>query len=486
MTRVNRAFMTFVLVGLLTPSLSRVAVSVERAPGEETERTYRISGTVGLPDVTLRGLPGNPVSDINGRYSAAVQRGWTGTVKPVKEGYDFTPPARMYPSIQKDCENEDFQAAVLTFTISGNVGLPGVTLRGLPDDAMSDQNGTYSATVMYGWSGYVTPEREGCKFEPSQRPYSRVTEDLSNQDYIAMDPGVQGMSPFGTVSPDILVIPTQEADLEKFAEIREDMQVMLHILREKLSEPRMILGVLYDYGDFFGGGGRDVRAIYLQGYGALFVMEVDFPLSFPSEPQGEGEPKEKEPADPVWQRARQRLYAPPGAMRYGARGQPGRTDEVSFEQFKEELVKTLRHAANIRNVKPSEWVILTVVGRDEAGLGIAPSAGGVRGMSGMMGGYGGGMMGGGGWVQGGGYSAGGGSISGGTGSFGGRGGFYMDSRSSSGLPRGRLGGRLGQSEAPPASTTVLTIQAKKADIDALANDDIDFEQFRQRVKVLTY
>jgi len=156
---------------------------------------------------------------------------------------------------------------------------------------------------------------------------------------------------------------------------------------------------------------------------------------------------------------------------------------VSFEQFREDLVKTLRHAANIRNIEPNEWVILTVVGRGEAGFGAGPSG---RGMSGMMGGGGGGMMGGGGWVQGGGYSAGGGSTSGGTGSFGGRGGFYMDSRSYSGARRDRLGSRLGQSQAPSASTTVLTIQAKKADIDALARDDIDLEQFRQKVKVFTY
>ena len=145
---------------------------------------------------------------------------------------------------------------------------------------------------------------------------------------------------------------------------------------------------------------------------------------------------------------------------------------MSFEQFKEDLVKTLRHAANIRNVEPNEWVILTVVGRDESGFGGGASGRGMRGMSGM-----GGMAGGGGWVEGGGYSAGGDSFSGGGGSFGGGGGFYMDSRSSSGARR---------RPAPSASTTVLTIQAKKADIDALAEDDIDLEQFRQKVKVWTY
>ncbi len=442
--------------------------------------TFTISGTTGVAGVMIQGLPQSPVTDSQGSYRATVEYGWSGTVTPKKEGYEFEPERREYSMMTEPMTREDYVARELMYRISGNVGLPGVVMEGLPDDPISDAEGNYSARVPYGWSGRVTPVRGNIEFEPRSREYERVVADFSGLDYV---PSIGSLPSFAAGAPEILLIPTWEVDLKDFAETREDMQVMLHILREKLSEPRMILGVLYDYGDFFGGGGRDIQAIYLQGYAALFVMEVDFPLSFPSEPRGEGEPKEEEPVDPVWQRARQRLYAPPGVKRYGVRGQPGGTDKVSFEQFQEDLVKTLRHAANIRNVEPNEWVILTVVGRDEAGLGIATSG---RGMSGMTGGYGGGMMGGGGWVEGSGYGVGGGSVSGGTGSFGGRGGFYMDSRSSSRAPRGRRGSRLGQSPVPGASTTVLTIQAKKADIDALARDDIDHEQFRQRVKVWTY
>ena len=36
------------------------------------------------------------------------------------------------------------------------------------------------------------------------------------------------------------------------------------------------------------------------------------------------------------------------------------------------------------------------------------------------------------------------------------------------------------------ATTVLTMQAKKADIDAFGKGDLDFEQFRQKVKSFTY
>jgi hypothetical protein len=40
--------------------------------------------------------------------------------------------------------------------------------------------------------------------------------------------------------------------------------------------------------------------------------------------------------------------------------------------------------------------------------------------------------------------------------------------------------------AASAAGNVLTIQAKKADIDAFAKDQISFEQFSQRVKVFSY
>jgi hypothetical protein len=37
-----------------------------------------------------------------------------------------------------------------------------------------------------------------------------------------------------------------------------------------------------------------------------------------------------------------------------------------------------------------------------------------------------------------------------------------------------------------SSATVLTIRAKKADVDAFAKGEIDFDEFQQHVVVLTY
>ena len=143
---------------------------------------------------------------------------------------------------------------------------------------------------------------------------------------------------------------------------------MLQILREKLSEPRMILGVLRDYGSLLGED-RKAEAIYLQGSAALFVIGADFPPSSPRSGRAKASPSrpQGEAADPVWQQARQKLYEP--GSRSPNRGQ---TQEMTFEQFKEELFRTFKHAANVRHIDPNELVVLTLVAQN----GTADRAGG--------------------------------------------------------------------------------------------------------------
>jgi hypothetical protein len=66
--------------------------------------SYTISGTVtldGLPlaGAVMNGLPGNPVTDAGGFYTAQVGAGWSGAVSPVKEGYAFNPAERIYSNV---------------------------------------------------------------------------------------------------------------------------------------------------------------------------------------------------------------------------------------------------------------------------------------------------------------------------------------------------------------------------------------------------
>lgn len=483
--------------------------------------TFKISGNVGLPGVKMNGLPQNVVTDEVGVYIASVEYGWSGIVIPKKPGYVFEPANRSYMRVTENLAQQDYVPKVVTFAISGQAGAPGVVMQGLPGEPVTDQEGNYRARVEYGWSGTVAPYREGLGFTPQERLYNAVAGNFDNQDFkaepqmltisdviafgekepiqgvkVLAEPGgysavtdsqgrylvkvpygwsgrlvmsrpgfefdsdyrhtnvtsdiidgkrvpsslsrssvpsrMQSTAPqtTGAGSPgDVLVIPTADMAPEKIAETTEDMQVMLHILQEKLREPRMILGVLRDYGSFFDEG-RTVEAFYLQGAAAVFVVQVDFPYSFPARQPAEGE-AQQEPADPVWERARQKLHSPPGSRGLAVGGQ---AQQMTFEQFKDELLRSLKHAANLRNIDPNEQIILTVVAQNEG----ASRAGDADVMRQYREVYGRDFM----------VALGGGNRA--------------------------------------ASTTVLTMQARKADIDAFARGELDFDVFRQGVRSFTY
>ena len=441
--------------------------------------TFTISGSTGLPGVVMNDLPGGPITDQNGYYSVRVPAGWEGRATPTKKGYTFDPPRRTYDAVRADYTDQNYTASVMTFTISGSVGAPDVIMRGLPDDPMSASDGTYQATVYYGWAGTVRPIKQGHSFEPTVTNYHDVESDMDNQNYVlksviggAVGPRY-GRTTGRTDRGRVLVIPATEVKPEEFEATRSDMQVMLHIVGRELQKPRMIQGVFLDYGSFFDRDGRTLQGIYVQDYGAFFFTEVDFPLVFPPEAQEPPRETTKEQADPIWQRAQQEMFSsqdPTAASQLPGRQEGGR----ALEELKEDLTRLLRHASNIRNLKADEWVILTVIGAGgrpiEAGMMATPGATmGTRSKS-----AGGGMYGTGGYGAVGGY--------GGYGGYGGGSGGFGGGYGVSGFGFGGMGG-YGMG---PASSVTLTMRVKKADVDAYAKGQIDFEQFQQRVKILTY
>ena len=145
-----------------------------------------ISGSAIKQGVTMDGLPGNPVTGASGLYSVKVDWGFTGTVTPMLDGYEFTPADIPYAAITTNQKNRNYTAKEITFTISGSVGVSGVTLKGLPGrPVMSNINRTYSTLVKYGWKGTVTPEKAGYTFEPSEIQYPELYGPEFNRDYTA-------------------------------------------------------------------------------------------------------------------------------------------------------------------------------------------------------------------------------------------------------------------------------------------------------------
>lgn len=251
----------------------------------------------------------------------------------------------------------------------------------------------------------------------------------------------------------VLVVPAAELKVEDLAAITEDMTVMSRIFAKKLGQARLTTvrssWYVEDYNPFLGRDSGTIEAVYLEGYAALFLMKMNFPLSPSPEAQEEEKKIEEEDKDPLWTQMRQEMYAPEEVDR--RRRTDDRAEEKydaeKVEELKETLVKTLKHAANIRALKPDQSVILTVIG----GRSQSDTRTTTRSLYGRS-----------------------------------SGAFY-DSRRNRGsrsrssyittTPKGAESGSF--------LPTVLTICAKKADIDAFAKGELSFEQFRERTRIFT-
>ena len=173
------------------------------------------------------------------------------------------------------------------------------------------------------------------------------------------------------------------------------------------------------------------ESIYLEGYGALFVMKVNIMLSEP--PEAKQKEKTREDKDPVWTQMRRQMYEPETARRSRTNDRPEeKYDGLLVSNLKADLIKTLKHASNIRALKPDQLVILTVIGNGgRSGAAITRS-----------------------------YS-------------------YVRSTGRRRTVQMTAPGDTSASLLP----TVMTISAKKSDIDAFAKGQIDYDQFRQRTGI---
>lgn len=147
-----------------------------------------ISGNAGVASATLNYTGGSTTVDSNGNYSFIVPTGWSGTVTPSKPNYSFSPTRRTYTNVMSDQVAQNYTATKLFYSISGNTGAGGVTLsyiNGTPKTIISQPNGSYSFQVPRGWSGTVTPSKNGYIFSPGNRPYNNLLSDQIAQNYTA-------------------------------------------------------------------------------------------------------------------------------------------------------------------------------------------------------------------------------------------------------------------------------------------------------------
>jgi len=310
-------------------------------------------------------------------------------------------------------------ALVRILTIAAIIGWGGVTLA--PAQQASDGRAV----------GAAAPSR--INLEAAQPQYAQVETTGPPRLYSLASPSrVRSRS-----KRQVFIIPATDIERESHLAIERDIHVMSHILDRVLQKPVSKIGGLFTVmDDFFGRDSHVTQVIYLDGYGVLFFMNVDFALAGLSRATQATDPNErpKEQVDTTWKQAERELFAPL-SVTGTIESQPGpEYDAEKVELLKRNLVETLKHAANINALKSDEAVILTISGRTIMWAATAAKAKTKE------------------WV-------------------------FIDGKWA---PVPRNPKTATYSALPPS---VLTIRTKKSDIDAFAKGELNFTAFYERTQL---
>jgi|ERR1051326_1629391 hypothetical protein len=254
-----------------------------------------------------------------------------------------------------------------------------------------------------------------------------------------------------------LVIRSSELDPKEQANLEEDLVVMSRVLEKMLGGalgPQANANPVLGIDVFFNPGSNPIRSLYLDGYGALFTLNVSFPLTPSAKNDGE---KEKPRVDSAWDEARQELYGQRiDGKRVYVRGEE--YDERKVNRLKDALLEALRNATHIRGLKADDSVTICVSG------GPSPAddesterlRGDLENLHKLL-------------VE---------LLT-----------RYTDTYPTVINTRERISAlesQLADDQPKQPRGTMLTVRAKKSDVDSFAKDKMSLEDFRRKAKVVSY
>lgn len=244
-----------------------------------------------------------------------------------------------------------------------------------------------------------------------------------------------------------LILSSADTKPKEQAELQEDLAVMAHILdkaaagdaNDQSPAPRAAgINILFAPGSNQG----NLNNLYLDGYGTLFMLRVNFPLLPPADETKTA--KETPPTNSAWEEARREVYGPAGGEPTPVWTSDSPAEEYSEDkvnQLKAGLLDALKDASNIRHLKPEDWITVCVMGTANA----------KQVQNGV--------------VAGGGASAG-----------------IATADPTGGQPVLQWK----TVEFAPGGKTVMTLRVKKSDVDDYAKGDLDAAKFQKRVSITTY
>lgn len=252
----------------------------------------------------------------------------------------------------------------------------------------------------------------------------------------AMSGSTSTFHPFarhGFGSGNALVVRSSDFDSKAQSALEEDLPVMSHILEKALEDKfsgqphaRKAMGIDV----VFSWSSNPIRSLYLDGYGAVFFLNVSFPLVQPPKSEPRKEPAE---TSSTWEEARQEIY--------GQRVETKPTtapaeeyDQDKVNKLKDAILDALKNSSNIRELKADDSVTVCIFGGAGRSARTAPAAKRGSGFTTLQNYV---------WV-------------------------------------------LGDSRTGRARGTVLTIRVRKADADAFAKGKLDLDEFRKKAKMTSY
>jgi hypothetical protein len=183
-----------------------------------------------------------------------------------------------------------------------------------------------------------------------------------------------------------------------------------------------------------GSSGSSVKSMYLEGYGAVFMLNVRFPLVAPQ--AAEEQPKPKDATSEEWERAKRELSSRntfeldlERAWTH-AMGPAGEDyDAQKVEDLTVSVLESVKNATHIRNLKADEFVTVAILGAEGAPHRVS-----------------------------------------------------VENEDNDGKAKRKT--RI-EAVAPRGEST-MTIRAKKSDIDDFAKGKLNLDAFRKKTKMLVY
>lgn len=238
-----------------------------------------------------------------------------------------------------------------------------------------------------------------------------------------------GFSSRSSVRPLLVFISRSDGKVQRT--LQEDLTVMSHILDKSIAgafgsdqRPPNAMGVEL----YFWPEAGPLRQAYLEGYGALFLLNVNFPLYAPP-PKGDPQ-KEEPPRSSAWEEARAEVFGEPWTPAGAVPDEPYNEEKVT--RLTTCILEALKSAANIRDLKGQEGITVCVKG------GTTKPAAGIKSL----------------------------------------------------LPPGPKAGDSavlsGTAEDALPTGTILSIRVKKSDVDAFAKGQLELSEFRQKALITIY